>query len=394
VRPVAVCENVRVEKRIVARAEDLIGAEFDGYRIVRLIGRGGMGAVYEGLDVALGRRVAIKVLTESVNRNPGAVRRFQREAKAVASVSHPNIAQVYRVGKFGDLHYYAMEYVDGKSLEQMIAEEGRIAGRRCFDLMIQAVRGLKAAAEHGIIHRDVKPANLMVARDGTVKIVDFGIAKMIDDSDTFRTATGTIMGTPSYMSPEQCKGAPLDFRSDMYSLGCTFFELLTGRPPFEGETVYKVMASQIRAPTPAIPSIAPHVPGRLCNIIYTMMEKNPDNRYQSYDHLLTVLEAAREGRSAGLTATVVSETPPDERLAADRRRKLIYLAGGLVAVILIIAIAHFAGREQSPQKPPSEPAAEATSDDRPPGGLSKTVKTLRELDKFDRELRKEAREAY
>ena len=371
----------------MGKAQALIGAEFDGYRIVRLLGQGGMGAVYEGLDLTLKRRVAIKVLAESVNRDPDAVKRFQREARAVASVSHPNIAQVYRVGTYGDLHYYAMEYVDGKSLEQLIAESGRITGSRCFTLMTQAVKGFKAAADQGIIHRDIKPANLMVTQDGTVKIVDFGIAKMMADSDTFRTATGTIMGTPAYMSPEQCKGQACSVKSDMYSLGCTFFQMLTGKPPFDGDTVYAVMTKQIGSPVPAILSITTNVPDRICNVIYTMMEKNPDKRYQSYDHLLTVLEAAREGRATTFTAMVVEEKPALEPLAADqRRRKLLYLAVGFVVIVLLAFLAQLLRR-----KTPAEISQEkAGKEDASGGGLRDLGKTLRDIQEIRRDARKNA----
>ena len=380
----------------MSKAQALVGAEFDGFRIVRLLGQGGMGAVYEGLELGLSRRVAIKVLAESVNRDPDGVKRFQREARAVASVSHPNIAQIYRVGTYGDMHYYAMEFVDGKSLDQMILERGRLSGPRCFDLMAQAVRGLKAAADRGIVHRDIKPANLMVTHDGTVKIVDFGIAKMMDDSDTFRTATGTIMGTPSYMSPEQCKGQAFDFRSDMYSLGCTFFQVLTGRAPFEGDTAFTVMSKQISAPVQAIPALASNVPERFCNIIYTMMEKHPDNRYQSYEHLLTVLEAAREGRATGMTAMVVEAPLAAEALAAEsRRRKRLYLiVAGCAVALLTVWLAFSSRRPRESEKPGAKAGIEELRKDAPEGGLRGTAKTLSEINKVDREARKEAREAY
>jgi serine/threonine-protein kinase len=339
--------------------------------------------------------VAIKVLAESVNRDPDAVKRFQREARAVASISHPNIAQIYRVGTYGDLHYYAMEFVDGQSLEQMIAESSRLSGPRCFSLMAQAVKGLKAAADQGIIHRDIKPGNLMVTTDGTVKIVDFGIAKMMDDSETFRTATGTIMGTPSYMSPEQCKGQAVDLKSDMYSLGCAFFHVLTGRPPFDGDTIYTIMSRQIGTPVPAIPSLAPNVPERFCNIIYTMMEKNPDNRYQSYEYLLSVLEAAREGRATGMTAMVVEGQFAPEQLAADQRRlKRLYLLAGIAAVVLIALFAYLTRRPPEKDKTQDKAGLEELRKDAPEGSLRAVGKGLSEINKADREARKDARETY
>lgn len=369
----------------MAKAEALVGAEFDGYRIVRLLGQGGMGAVYEGKELALNRRVAIKILTMDINRNPDGVKRFRREAKAVASISHPNIAQVYRVGMYGDYHYYAMEYVDGKSLEDMIAENQRITGSRCFNLMKQMVEGLKAAADRDVIHRDIKPANIMVTKDGTVKIVDFGIAKTHDDSETFRTATGTIMGTPAYMSPEQCKGKELDFRADMYSLGCTFFHMATGRPPFDADTVYKVMAQQISTPVPSIPSVASNVPDRLANIIYTMMEKTPDNRYHTYQHLLTVLDAAVEGRAPAVTVSTIDERmAPREADEKRRREKMYYIGGGIVALIVLIFLISLANREPTEEK--KQPVVEKVDKaDTPFGGergsIGKTIKEINEIRK-------------
>jgi len=375
----------------MGKAQDLIGAEFDGYRVVGLLGQGGMGAVYEGVDMALSRRAAIKVLAESVNRDPDAVKRFQREARAVALVSHPNIAQIYRVGMFGSLHYYAMEFVEGKSLDQMIVEQGRVSGPKCFNLMVQAIQALKAAADRGIIHRDVKPANLMVTTNGLCKIVDFGIAKVTDDSESFRTMTGTIMGTPSYMSPEQCKGQAVDFKSDMYSLGCTFFHALTGRPPFSADTAYAIMTKQISTPVPVIPAIVAHVPERFCNIIYSMMEKNPDNRYQSYEHLLSVLEAAREGHASVFTARVMAPEPtPAELAAAARRRIRGYAIVGAIVLLLVLFTIHQLTR---PRELPRRKGPQ-TEQDNPGKDLRGVGKTLSEIDKADREARKEARDAY
>lgn len=373
-------------------AESLVGAEFDGFQVERLVGQGAMGAVYQALDVSLKRKVAIKVLTQNLNRNRDSVKRFIREAKAVGAIAHPNIAQVYRVGTFNDLHYYAMEFIDGKSLEELISENQRISGAKAFDLMVQAVRGLKAASERGVIHRDIKPANLMVTHDGTLKVVDFGIAKKMDETETFQTATGVIMGTPAYMAPEMCKGQRVDIRADMYSLGCTFYHMLTGQAPFKGDTVFTVMQQHIGAPIPSITSTATNVPDRLCNIIYTMVEKNPDKRYQSYDQLLLVLEAAREGRATVLTSQVVDMS--EEEMAESDRRKLkrLYIAGGIVAAIFILWVLISGPKE--PDTKQAQPTETESVSDRPEGGLSKVAETLRELHQVDKELRKDARETY
>ena len=376
----------------MGNVDSLAGEKLGQYRIERLIGQGAMGAVFAAHDDNLQRTVAVKVLALDVNRNPDAVKRFLREARAIAAISHPNIAQVYGSGTHGDFHYYAMEYIDGESLEELIAREGRIGGARAFNLMVQAVNGLQAAADHGVIHRDLKPANFMVAKDGTLKIVDFGIAKTAGDGESLRTATGAVMGTPAYMSPEQCRGERVDIRSDMYSLGCTFFHMLTGRVPFEGETLFTVMERQISTSMPSITAMAPNVPDRLCNIIYTMVEKSPERRYQTYEQLQTLLEAARDGRATVLTSMVVDVSEAEMEEADRRSLKKLYLAAGLVAVLFIVWILATSNRE--PEVKTAEAPPETVDDKKPEGGLSGMVDSLRELNEFDKELRKDAREAY
>lgn len=266
-----------------------IGREFDGYRIERALGRGGMGTVYGGVDTGLRRRVAIKVLPQSAAANEDLRRRFEREARVVAEFDHPNIARVYRTGEIDGLPYYAMEYIEGKSLADMLRDQGRVAGNACIRLMTQAAQGLKAAAARQVIHRDIKPANLMVTDDGMLKIVDFGIAKAVRD-DTFQTATGAVMGTPRYIAPEQARGLELDHRADIYSLGATFYHMVTGVPPFDSDDPITLVMMHINQPVEPIERFNPHVPDNLERIIYRMLEKSPARRYQDYGKLVDDLE--------------------------------------------------------------------------------------------------------
>ncbi len=228
-----------------------IGQTVDGYVIEDLLGQGGMASVYRGLDTSLGRSVAIKILPADALGDEDLVKRFEREAHLIAQVNHPNIAQVYRIGMIGNCPYYAMEHIDGYSLADLLLERDRLTPMQAINYMIQTAKGLKAAAERQIIHRDIKPANIMLTRDGTIKIVDFGIAKAHRD-ETYKTMAGHILGTPRYMSPEQGRGLPVDFRSDMYSLGATFYHMLAGVPPFDSDNPITLVLKHAKDPVQAI----------------------------------------------------------------------------------------------------------------------------------------------
>jgi len=277
------------------------------------LGEGAMGSVFEAVDPALERRVALKFLDGRLAADELIVQRFLREARAVARLQHPNVVGVYFAGVHEGAHYYAMEYVDGRSLAD-VAAEGPLEPERAVDYLKQAARGLSAAWKAGVIHRDVKPGNLLLTRDGVVKVADFGIAKVLDAGNDL-TATGVVVGTPHYLSPEQARGMELDCRSDIYSLGASFYHLLSGAYPFGGDVVTQVVIAHISQPLPPLRQRASGVPLLLCRVIERMMGKDPRYRFQTYEDLLGALDGALDGVRSGeaVQGTVVRPsiaTPP------------------------------------------------------------------------------------
>ncbi len=276
-----------------ASAPDLPKTRLGPYEIQGILGRGGMGEVLLGFDPILNRRAAIKVLSRALAEDPEAVERFKREARAAAAIAHRNIAGIYFVGAGEDgLPFLAMEFVDGLSLHEIVRQRLQYPYSTYCDWMIQTCSGLEAAFKAGIIHRDLKPANLMIGRDGVLKIVDFGLAKIFREN-SHKTQTGMVLGTPHYMSPEQGQGRALDHRSDMYSLGATFYQALTGRPPFEGPSMVDVMMRHVNSPLVPVYSVNPNVPLALCDVIHHTLAKNPAERPQSYEELIADLKAVK-----------------------------------------------------------------------------------------------------
>lgn len=260
------------------------------YSIVSQLGRGGMGVVYKGRDESLNRFVAIKVLTENLSEDPTFLQRFIREAQAAASLSHPNVVQIYYTGQDEEGHpYFVMEYVAGQSLDQLLRSEGRIDNPRASQLMLQAAHGLAAAHDLGIIHRDIKPANLMLDERGTVKIADFGLALPADAANRL-TQTGMFVGTPGYFSPEQCAGEKADHRTDIYALGITYYMLLTGTPPFRGESPLALIKQILDATPPDVTSVNPNIDPESRRILTKMIAKEREQRYQNCHELVADLE--------------------------------------------------------------------------------------------------------
>ena len=282
------------------------GTVLGPYRIVSRIGRGGMGSVYEAVDDRLGSRVALKVLSPDLAVQADFVKRFHREATALAGLSDSRIAKVYFSGAAEGLPFFAMEFIDGRNLEEILLQEGAAQPPRVIEWMREAARGLHSAAMRGIIHRDVKPTNLLIDRQGNLRIVDFGLAKAVD-SESRLTMTGQVVGTPFYLSPEQGLGKAVDQRSDIYSLGATFYHLLTGKPPFEAEggAVSIIMRHINDAPEPVSQRRA-GVPGALARIVMRCLAKDPARRYQDYESLIDDLDAAEQGKPVAAPAEEVS----------------------------------------------------------------------------------------
>ncbi len=270
--------------KVSPRDLQLVGSRIGSCEIIDFIGRGGMGSVYKALHTSLNREVAIKILNAS-NQDEKAVGWFLREAQSIARLEHSNIIQVYDLAYDENLstHYIVMQYVDGKSLDIIVkrSPEGRLSPIEASKYIIQTAEGLHAAHLKGIIHRDVKPANIMVTSDGVVKITDFGLAKGIASADVSTVSSGLIVGTPLYMAPEQCVGSEIDPRTDIYALGASFYYLLTGRPPFTGENSFDILEKHITE-LPVSPSQRiPDIPQSISEIIMRMLAKIPTERYEN-----------------------------------------------------------------------------------------------------------------
>ncbi len=259
----------------------LVGSSLEHYRLDAPLGAGAMSEVYLATDTALGKKVAVKVIHPSAALNPEQVTRFEREARAAARLQHPHVAVVYFAGTTTfAAPFYAMELIEGWSMDELIEARMRFRLEQALALFAQACSGLDAASKAGIFHRDIKPANLMVGRDGILKVVDFGLAKLNDDASL--TQSGTMMGTPTYMAPEIARGTGGDFRSDIYSLGVTFFHMLAGFPPFEADTTYGVLLKHIQDEPPLLREVNTRLPERLTSLVQRMLAKIPEARPTSH----------------------------------------------------------------------------------------------------------------
>ena len=268
----------------------------DRYQIIKTIGEGGMANVYLAYDTILDRNVALKVLRGDLSNDEKFVRRFQREALSASSLSHPNIVEMYDVGEDEGQYYIVMEYVDGKTLKQLIKRRGTLTINEVIDIMLQLTDGLAHAHDSYIIHRDIKPQNIMIMENGLVKITDFGIAMAINATQL--TQTNSVMGSVHYLPPEQASGKGSSVKSDIYSLGILMYELLTGSIPFKGENAVEIALKQMKEPLPDITLINPDIPQTLENILLKATAKNPKNRYKDvrsmYEDLKTALDEDRK----------------------------------------------------------------------------------------------------
>jgi len=289
----------------------------DHYSVERRLAVGTMGEIYLAYEPGLDRRVALKFLGPEFCRNPKNVERFVREAKASADLQHSNIVSVYYSGEYKGRPYFAMEWVDGESLAE-VAIRGPLEPLVAVEYMIQAARGLDAAWKKGIIHRDVKPANLMLNKRGTVKVADFGLAKSIG-KETGLTSTDIVVGTPDFIAPEQAKGEACDCRADIYSLGASFFFLLTSTVPFPGPNSAAVLVKHITDPVPSITDHRPNLPGSLARSIKKMMAKSPKDRFQTYGELITHLDKLKERMAAGLDDSSVDPLSRARPLGQSRQ---------------------------------------------------------------------------
>jgi serine/threonine protein kinase len=317
----------------------VVGTEFASYRILDKLGEGGMGTVYKAVDTSLDRMVAIKVLSAELTGNPELVQRFRGEAKAQANLNHTNLATLYAFVEQNGNAGMVMELVDGENIEQMIQRRGPIPVSEAIALFKQALLGIGYAHRAGIVHRDIKPSNLMVNKLGAVKVMDFGIAKVMGVRGS--TKTGTQLGTGWYMSPEQVLNRAVDTRSDIYSLGVTLYQMITAHVPFDGPSDYQIMTDQVKTPPPLPTSFSPDIPKGVENAVLKALEKNPDARFQNAEEFRAALDHPADFMVAPETSNVpapiievnpVRSTPTGFFAAPEH--KAMAAAGGLAIVLL------------------------------------------------------------
>ena len=315
------------------------------YELLELVGRGGMSSVWKAHDRLLDRSVAIKVLHEHYTQDEEYVERFRREARSVAQVSHPNIVTVIDRGEEDGRQYIVFEYIPGENLKQLVEREGPLPIHDALLLALQTARALGFAHERGLIHRDVKPQNVLLTDEGQAKVTDFGIARSVDVDGV--TVTGTVLGTSEYIAPEQARGQRVDAHTDVYSLGVLLYELLTGAVPFKGESFVTVALRHVNEPPPDVLDLRPDCPPRVAFLIERAMAKNPEDR-PSMDELVRELEASiADLDPISEQATMISRAPtaalPRQPAAPRRRRRRrTGLLWPLVAVLAILAVAALA----------------------------------------------------
>jgi uncharacterized RDD family membrane protein YckC/predicted Ser/Thr protein kinase len=287
--------NLSPPKREMVEVDPLIGTSLRHFRVEKVLGRGGMGSVYLGWDTSLERSVALKVLSPELAYDAEIVARFAREARTQAKVRHPNVTQIYFIGEDRGLHFFAMEYIDGSALDRLIESGDKLPWARALEYVLMTARGLRAAHNQGFIHRDVKPSNLLLEKDDVIKIADFGLVKSTS-GDGELTQKGVIVGSPQYMAPEQGRAENVDHRSDIYSLGCTFYHLITKQPPFDAPSPVAIMSMHVTDRATRIRALCPEVPENVERVVDRMMSKDPGSRFSSYDELLATLEKLRPGQ--------------------------------------------------------------------------------------------------
>ncbi|MCP5102953.1 MAG: serine/threonine protein kinase [bacterium] len=324
---------------MIVKENDLMGKQVSNYKITGRLGKGGMATVYKAHELSLNRMVALKVLSPQLSEDADFVKRFQREAQAAAKLNHPNIVQVYAIGEEEGLHYFAMEYVKGTTLAHIKKDEGTLEPGRAVAITRQVAEALGEAHKAGLVHRDIKPSNIMLDASGKAKVADFGIAFVIE-AKTKLTQAGSIIGTPEYLSPEQCEGKPVDGRSDIYSLGVTLYEVLTGRTPYEADTPVSMLMKIVKGNFPPIGEVNPKVPQPVQKLVEKMMETDPQKRYADVNQLLAAIgEVEKSVTVPGIAHTVPEPvTSPIEPHFQEKKKSSGAWAAITVAAIIVLLL--------------------------------------------------------
>jgi serine/threonine-protein kinase len=307
------------------------------YEVEELVGHGGMSSVYKARDALLERHVALKILHEQYSTDEDFVERFKREARSVAQLQHPNIVTVIDRGEEEGRQYIVFEYIEGENLKEHVVRQGRLDVREALEIADEVARGLAFAHEQGLIHRDVKPQNVLLNGDGRAKVTDFGIARTVDVDGM--TQTGTVLGTSNYIAPEQASGQPVDAHSDVYALGVVLYELLAGEVPFPGESFVAVAMKHMHEPAPNLLDVRGDVPLRVAAAVDRALEKDPEQRFPTMDAFAAELEACLAELDQGPEGDQTMVIPSARRAA--RRRKQVSrwpIVIGLLALLAIAAI--------------------------------------------------------
>lgn len=355
-------ENSYVTPRQLERLRSQAEAErssqqIPGYKVLGKLGAGAMAAVFKARQLSLDRLVAIKVLPRRMAANRQFIERFYAEGRAAAQLNHPNIVQAYDVGQAGEFHYFVMEYVEGKTVHDQITENKRFSEQEALDIVINIADALKHAHDKGLIHRDVKPKNILMMPNGIAKLADLGLARAVDDKEAALAEKGRAYGTPYYISPEQIRGEiNIGPQADIYSLGATLYHMVTGSVPFNGKNPTEVMQKHLKEPLVAPDHVNPKLSVGIAEVIEMMMAKSRKNRYKSCAELLVDLQAVRKGELppiahkeasvAALSALAKAEQEQPVQLAEDKTRrpspfadpKVQYLIWMLVGAVVYAAV--------------------------------------------------------
>ncbi len=347
-------------------AEMRVFTQVRHFELTEVAGRGGMGVVYRATDTSLHRDVALKLLRKDHSNQSDFIKQLETEAAITASINHPHVVKVFSTGYDRSRFYIAMEMVSKGSLDDLIRIQGSVAEVQALQVGIHIAKGLRAAHERGLIHRDVKPGNVLFSDAHTAKIVDFGLAIFMEDEESVR---GEIWGTPYYVAPEKLDKKPEDFRSDIYSLGATLFHALAGRPPFEAETPSLVALKHLKSQPVSLQSFAPQVSGNTAYVINRTLLKDPSLRYQSYDDLIEHLEYALEQ----IEATAGRSAPHQKRVVLEnavQQRAMGWITLLTIAVIGFSGVAFFSLKNRAGVSPPGSASRSEELIDKEPGNLS------------------------
>jgi serine/threonine-protein kinase len=324
----------------------MVGQQVGNFRIIEKLGEGGMGVVYKGMDVDLDRVVAIKMLSPDLSRNPDIVERFRTEARAQANLNHVNLATLYAFLVHDGNAFIAMEFVEGENFEQLIRRRGPLPAEDAVPWFKQALLGVGAAHRMGIVHRDIKPTNLMLNRQGIVKVMDFGIAKVVGARGT--TRTGMQLGTPAYMSPEQIQGRAIDVRTDIYALGITLYQMLSGHVPFEEGSDFDIMRHQVSTPPPMMIDLHPYAPVQYQNVVTKAIAKNPEDRYRSVEEFGAALEHPESVATALPTTLAATTVDAPRRTVMETSAGSTYATAAAAAPTQVPAPSHVMTTPASP----------------------------------------------